>query len=64
MNLFEVYNNGRLAIVKSGSDFKEFSSLTIDLNTRLIDHKRVVVFDEELNRDNKKTDEEKKINSA
>ena len=48
MNLFEVYNNGKLAIVKSGSDFKEFSSLEIDLSTRLINHRRVVVFDEEL----------------
>jgi len=53
MNLCEVYNNGKIALVKSGSDFKEFSSLKIDLSTRKIDHKRVIVYDEELNRENK-----------
>ena len=31
MQLFEEFNNGKLALVKSGSDFKEFSCLKINV---------------------------------
>jgi len=46
MQLFEEYDDGRPPIVKSGSDFKEFSSLKINLSTRKVSHTRVVVYEE------------------
>jgi len=43
--LFEEYDDGKLALVKSGSDFKEFSALKINLDSRKVEHRRVIVYD-------------------